>query len=183
VFDGEITAANLEFIEPFGRAPRLHADLAMNSLDLELLTRTFDFGSITGRIDARVQGLELVGSQPVKFDALISSSSGNYPKRISQRAVQNISALGGAGAAAQIQRSFLRFFEQFGYERIGLSCRLTQGVCEMGGIERAPQGYVIVKGGGIPAISAIGYNRYFSWTELVSRLKRITQQNVKPIVK
>ena len=52
----------------------------------------------------------------------------------------------------------------------------------MDGIEQAPQGYVIVKGGGIPAISVIGYNRHVSGTELVDRLKRITQKNVKPIV-
>jgi hypothetical protein len=91
--------------------------------------------------------------------------------------------LGGAGAAAAIQRSFLRFFDQFGYQKIGLSCHLNNAVCEMDGVERAPQGYVIVKGGGIPAISVIGYNRYVSWRELVERLKRITQENVKPIVK
>ena len=183
VFDGTVSASNVQLIEPFGRTPRLHADLEMKNLNLELLTRTFDFGTITGRIDAQVQGLELVDWQPVRFDARIESSAGNYPKRISQRAVQNISALGGAGAAGAIQRSFLRFFQQFGYERIGLSCRLNNGVCEMGGVERAPQGYVIIKGGGIPAISVIGYNRSVSWRELVDRLKRITQENVKPIVR
>ena len=183
VFDGQISASKLELIEPFGRAPRLHADLDAKSIDLELLTRTFDFGTITGRIDAQVHGIELVDWEPQKFDARLESSPGDYPRRISQRAVQNISALGGAGAAAAIQRSFLRFFEQFGYQRIGLTCKLANGVCEMGGIERAPQGYVIVKGGGIPAISVIGYNRSVSWRELVERLKRITQDNVKPIVR
>ena len=98
VFDGTVSAANVELIEPFGRAPRLHADIDMKNLDLELLTRTFDFGTITGRIDARVRGLELVNWQPVRFDARIESSAGNYPRKISQRAVQNISALGGAGS-------------------------------------------------------------------------------------
>jgi hypothetical protein len=183
VFDGTVWVTNLQLIEPFGRAPRVHADIEMNQLDLELLTRAFDFGTITGRIDARVNGLQLVGWEPVRFDARIESSPGNYPRKISQRAVQNISALGGAGAAAAIQRSLLRFFEQFGYEKLGLSCRLANGVCEMDGIERAPQGFVIVKGGGIPAISVIGYNRAVDWRELVERLKRVTQENVKPIVK
>ena len=182
-FDGLVTASRVELIEPFGRVPRLHADIDVKNMDLELLTRTFDFGTITGRIDARVAGLELSGTQPVRFDARIASSPGTYPRKISQRAVQNISALGGAGAAAAIQRSLLRFFDQFGYERLGLSCRLENGVCEMDGIERAPQGYVIVKGGGIPAISVIGYNRSVNWRELTERLKRITQENVKPIVK
>ncbi|MGZ8203487.1 MAG: hypothetical protein ACXWUB_09595 [Burkholderiales bacterium] len=182
-FDGVISATGLELNGAFGRTPRLHGDIEMKNLDLELLTRTFDFGTITGRVDASVQGLELVNWEPVRFDARIASSPGRYPRRISQRAVQNISALGGAGAAAAIQRSFLRFFDTFGYDRLGLSCKLENKVCQMDGIERAPQGYVIVKGGGIPAISVIGYNRAVDWLEFVGRLKRITQENVKPVVK
>lgn len=183
LFDGAMVAERLRLIDPFGRAPRLHADISIDRLDLELLTRTFDFGTITGRIDARIAGLELVDWQPVRFDARVLSSPGDYPRKISQRAVQNISALGGAGAAAALQRSFLRFFEQFGYQKLGLSCRLEDNVCHMDGIERAPQGFVIVKGGGIPAITVIGYNRSVDWRELIARLKRVTQDNVKPIVK
>jgi hypothetical protein len=183
VFDGTVVAKDLKFLDPFGKVPRLHGDVEMRNLDLDLLTRTFSFGNITGRIDAQVVGLELADWRPVSFDARIASSAGDYPRRISQRAVQNISALGGAGAAAAIQRSFLRFFEQFGYEKLGLSCKLRNNVCEMDGVESAPQGYVIVKGGGIPAISVIGYNRQVSWQELLDRLKRITQDNVQAIVK
>ena len=183
IFDGTASISRVELIEPFGRAPRLHADVDMKNLDLGLLTRTFDFGTISGRADVHVRGLELVDWHPVRFDARIESSPGNYPRRISQRAVQNISALGGAGASAAIQRSVLRFFDEFGYEKLGVSCRLENGVCEMDGIERAPQGYIIVKGGGIPAISVIGYNRAVNWRELIERLKRVTQDNVKPIVK
>ena len=184
VFDGVIEAKNLVLLDLFGRAPRVQADVAMRNLDLELVTRTYSFGGITGRVDAHIAGLELVNWQPVKFDARLASSAGEYPRKISQLAVQNISALGGAGAAAAIQRSLLRFFEQFGYDRLGWGCRLQNGVCEMSGIEGAdaPQGYVIVKGGGIPAITVMGYNRQVSWLELLDRLKRVTQGNVKPIV-
>jgi hypothetical protein len=182
VFDGEITANNLVLESPLGRVPRLTADIEMRNLDLDLLTRAYSFGNMSGRIDAQIAGLELVNWQPVQFDARVMSSAGDYPRKISQAAVQNISALGGAGAATAIQRSFLRFFEQFGYEKLGLSCKLRNGVCEMGGVEDAPQGYLIVKGGGIPAISVIGYNRQVDWRELVERLKRITQDNVQTIV-
>jgi hypothetical protein len=178
VFDGTIVAQNLLLEGPLGRVPRLLANVEMRSLDLDLLTRTFAFGNITGRIDAEVKALELVNWQPVRFDARVASSAGEYPRRISQAAVQNISALGGAGAAAAIQRSFLRFFETFGYSALGLSCKLENGVCLMGGIENVPQGYVIVKGGGIPAITVLGYNRNVGWRELIERLKRITEGNV-----
>lgn len=182
VFDGTVLANNVKLIEPFGQAPRLAADLEAHNIDLGLLTRTFSFGSITGRIDAAVKGLELANWRPVKFDARLMSSAGDYPRKISQRAVENITALGGAGAAAAIQGTFLRFFDQFGYEKLGLSCRLAHGVCTMGGIEDQAQGYVIVKGGGIPALSVLGYNRSVDWDELVERLQRVIQSNVRMIV-
>ena len=178
IFDGTVVAQNLVLESPLGKVPRLLTDVEMRSLDLDLLTRTFSFGNITGRIDGEVKTLELVNWQPVRFDARVASSAGEYPRRISQAAVQNISALGGAGAAAAIQRSFLRFFETFGYAALGLSCKLENGVCEMGGVENVPQGYVIVKGGGIPAITVLGYNRNVGWRELIERLKRITEGNV-----
>ncbi len=178
VFDGTIVAQNLALEGPLGKAPRLTADVDMRNLDLDLLTRTFSFGNITGRIDAQVKALELVAWEPVHFDARFASSAGEYPRRISQAAVQNISALGGAGAASAIQRSLLRFFEQFGYAALGLSCKLENGVCRMDGIENVPQGYVIVKGGGIPAITVLGYNRNVGWRELIERLKRVTRDNV-----
>ena len=184
IFDGMVTANNLKLIEPLGLVPHLAVDLAMKNLDLDLLTRTFSFGNIQGRIDMEMQNLELAGWRPVKFDAKLSSSAGSYPRRISQAAVQNISALGGASAVAAIQRSFLRFFEEFSYSEIGWQCFLRNNVCRMDGIEPASilikfesEGYVIVKGGGIPAITVIGYNRNVGWQELINRLKRITQGN------
>lgn len=178
VFDGTVVARNLALENPLGKVPRLTADVDMRNLDLDLLTSAFSFGNITGRIDAQVKALELVNWEPAQFDARLASSAGEYPRRISQAAVQNISALGGAGAAAAIQRSFLRFFESFGYSALGLSCKLEGSVCRMGGIEDVPQGYVIVKGGGIPAITVLGYNRNVGWRELIERLKRVTQGNV-----
>lgn len=183
VFDGTVVVKNLAIDDPLGRAPRLQADADMRDLDLGLLTRTFSFGNMEGRIDADINGLVLSNWQPVQFEARLASSPGRYRKRISQRAVENISALGGAGAAAAIQRSFLRFFDEFSYDRIGLSCVLRNGVCTMDGIGEAGGGYVIVKGGGIPAITVIGYNRNVSWDELLTRLKRITQGNARPVVK
>lgn len=183
VFDGTVVASKLRLVEPFGRAPRLYGNLNMRELDLDLLTRTFSFGNMLGRIDVDVNDLELQDWQPARFDARIASSAGNYPKKISQKAVQNISSLGGVGAMAAIQNSYLRFFESFGYDRIGWRCVLRNGVCAMGGVENGNSStYAIIKGGGIPAITVMGYNRAVSWNELISRLKRVTQKNVRPVV-
>lgn len=184
VFDGTVVANRIELFDPFGRMPRLSGNLDMRDLDLDLLTRTFSFGNIQGRIDLSVNGLELVNWQPVSFDAKLASSPGEYRKRISQKAVQNISALGGAGGAAVLQRSYMRIFENFGYSRIGLSCVLRNDVCTMDGVEGSGSSpYTIVKGGGIPAINVLGYNRKVGWQELLTRLKRVLQDNMQAVVK
>ena len=186
IFDGLVTVSRLELREPLGVAAYLSADLQARRLDLAKLTDAFAFGNITGRIDADVLGLELVRWRPVSFDAKVHSSPGRYPRRISQRAVQNIGALGGAGAALAIQRGFLGFFESFGYRELGWSCRLTEGVCFMAGIDDgggAPdESFMIVRGGGIPSLDVIGYNRRVDWQELLTRLQAAIASNEAPVI-
>lgn len=186
IFDGIVTAKKLQLIDPLGFAPHLKVDLAMRDLDLDLLTRTFSFGNMQGRIDMEMKRVELSNWRPIKFDAHLYSSSGGYPRRISQAAIQNITALGGAGAVAAIQRSFLHFFDEFSYSEIGWRCALQDNICRMGGIELDDQaselqGYTIIESGGIPAITVMGYNRDVSWYELINRLKRITEGS-SPII-
>jgi hypothetical protein len=183
VFDGTATVTQLTMINPLSETPRLSADMNLRNLDLGSLTRTFKFGAIEGKLDGDVTDLEMVNWKPVKMDASLHSSPGKYIKKISQRAVENISSLGGAGASAAVQRSVLRFFEQFNYTKMGLSCKLRDDICEMNGIGSTDGGYVIVKGSGIPAITVLGYNRTVSWSELVDRIKRVIEGNTKAVVK
>ena len=183
VFDGYVQATQLHVREPFGVASHVRADIEARHLDLAQLTDTFSFGSITGFVDADVRGLELVRWRPTSFDARLVSSPGDYRRRISQRAVQNISALGGAGAMAVLQRGVLGLFDTFGYRELGFQCVLAGGVCLMSGIdggERADGSFQIVRGGGIPALDVIGYNRRVDWNELVGRIQRVIDENVTP---
>ena len=183
VFDGIMVATNMQLSDALGAAPQLQGTLVMSNLDLDTLTKTFSFGKMQGRIDMALENMLLSNWKPVSFDGRVMSSEGKYPRKISQQAVQNISSLGGAGAAAAIQRSFLRIFETFGYKKIGLTCKLRNTVCEMGGVENTAQGYVLVQGGGIPSITVMGYNRQVGWEELLARIKAATQSNVGPVVK
>lgn len=183
IFHGTATVTDLRMQDPLGNVPKLNANIMLRNLDLGDLTRTFSFGTIEGKLDGDIQGLEMQNWKAVKFDAIVKNSPGDYPKKISQRAVENISALGGAGAAAAVQRSVLRFFEQFHYAKLGLSCKLRNDVCQMGGVESTPQGYIIVKGSGIPAITVMGYNQTVGWADLLGRIKRVTDSNTKAVIK
>ncbi|MEN8260907.1 MAG: hypothetical protein ABFS02_10030 [Pseudomonadota bacterium] len=175
VFDGEILIQSLSMTDVFNDLPTLSADLEIVNLDLNALTEKFSFGNIEGRLDGRIRGLYLENWRPLAFNAWFATPpDDNSRHRISQKAVESISSIGGGGTANILSRTFLRLFDSFGYERLGLGCRLQGGVCELSGVEPVNDGYYIVKGGGVPRIDVIGYNRRVDWNVLVQRLKRIT---------
>ncbi|OOZ37383.1 hypothetical protein [Solemya velesiana gill symbiont] len=176
VFEGNVVIRDLVLEDLFGVLPVLSADITMKNLDLEALTRTFSFGKITGKLDGRIDSLRLEDWQPIAFDARFATPENDSSRhRISQKAVDNISNLGGAGVSGALSRSFLRFFEEFSYDKLGITCRLENGVCEMGGIEPAKQGYYLVKGGGLPRIDIVGFNTSTDWHVLISKLEQISE--------
>jgi hypothetical protein len=183
VFGGSVSVTNLSMLHPLGSTPRLAADIDMQQLDLAQLTGVFDFGEITGRLDGKVKGLELVNWNPVSFEAKLTADDGG---KISQHAIKSLTEVGGGGIAGGLQSIALRVFKTFGYSRIGLSCTLVKGVCTMGGIAPDPDpddaGYTIVEGSGLPHITVIGHQREVDWATLVSRLKTATEGN-GPVIK
>jgi hypothetical protein len=116
---------------------------------------------------------------PIAFDATLATPRGDRSKhRISQRAVENIGSLGGSGAGvtAALSSGFLQFFEDFNYDRLGISCRLRNEICQMGGVEPAEgRGYYLVKGKGLPRIDVIGNRTRVDWPRLVRQLIAITE--------
>ena len=185
VFDGQVTVRNLRLEQPFGTWPRLSAAVAINALDLELVTSAFSFGRITGRLSGAVDGLQLFNWMPVAFDArLFTPRDDRSRHRISQRAVENIGSIGGGGSSvtAALSSGFLRFFEDFNYDRLGISCRLANDVCVMDGVAPAANGgYYLVKGKGLPRIDVIGSSKRVDWPRLVQQLIAITESE-GPIV-
>ncbi len=180
LFDGTLTMSNLRIEQPFGRVPRLYADVAVRDLDLLRVTEVFSFGDIQGRLSGDVTGLELQNWRPVAMDMYFYTPADDRSQhRISQRAVDNLARVGG-GASAPLSTGMLRFFEVFAYDRIGLRCILRNGVCAMSGVGPAragPQGtgYYIVKGRGVPRIDVVGYRDTVSWPRLVKQLSAITR--------
>jgi hypothetical protein len=183
VFDGEVTVSSLSMERPFGVAPTLSADVTLDDLDLEALTGVFGFGSITGRLDGSINGLRTVDWQPVAFDATLRTErKPGVKQRISQRAVQDLSSVGDASFAGSLQSRLIGLFDDFGYSRIGISCRLIDDVCAMDGLGSAGRGFIIVEGSGIPRLTVVGYNRQVDWPTLVERLGAIGKGDVKPVV-
>jgi hypothetical protein len=173
VFEGTVVGRNFRLRDPLGPWPRLFADVTARRLDMELVTRAFPIGNITGRLDSDIKGLELFNWSPVAFDARLYTTPGDRSKHlISQKAVTSISNVGGGGGGvtAALQSGVMKFFDDFRYDRIGLACQLKNDVCTMGGVEPAGIGYYIVKGKGLPRIDIIGNQGRVDWPVLISQI-------------
>lgn len=178
VFDGEVTLRNVRLEQPLDVVPRLQLDARATNIDLELLTRAFAFGRIEGRLEGRIDGLDMVAWRPVAFDAAFATPEDDSSRhRISQKAVDNISSIGGGGVGGAVSRSFLRFLEDFPYDRLGIRCRLENGICAMGGVAPAADGYYLVKGRFIPPrLDVVGYADRVNWNSLVAQIMAVTGQ-------
>lgn len=182
LFEGRVDVSQLALERPFGSAPSLSADIALDDLDLYALTEVFGFGSIQGRLDGRIDDLRLVGWRATAFDAhLYTDPKPGVPQRISQRAVQNISSVGDASFATSLQGRLIGIFDDFGYGAIGIRCRLRNEVCEMGGLRSGGNTFTIVTGAGLPRLTVIGHNRLVDWPVLVDRLGSVVKGDVKPV--
>jgi hypothetical protein len=174
VFGGRVTGSNLRLQDPLGNFPQFFADVRARDLDLGLVTQTFEVGTITGKLEADILGLELFAWSPVAFDARLATPKGDKSRhRISAKAVSSLSNVGGGGGGVvqALQSGVLKFFDEYNYDKLGITCRLRGDVCEMSGVEAAPNGYYIVKGAGIPRIDIVGNQGRVGWKQLMSSIQ------------
>jgi hypothetical protein len=173
VFGGRLEGSNIRLQDPLGKYPRFFADVRARDLDLGLITQTFDVGSITGKLEVDVLGLELFDWTPQSFDARLATPKGDKSRhRISAKAVSSLSNAGGGGGGVvqALQSGVLKFFDEYSYDKLGLNCRLRGDVCEMSGIEPTGIGYYIVKGAGLPRIDIVGNAGRVRFSQLIESI-------------
>jgi hypothetical protein len=170
-FSGRIRITDLAVERPFGTLPALAAQVELTRLDLLELTGAFNFGRMEGQMSGWMHDLRLLDWRPVAMDARLFTHEDARRRRISQRAVDNLSSLGGAGGAL-VTSTLLRVFEDFPYRRAGLACRLSNNICHIDGV--APHesgGFYIVEGRSLPRLDIIGHRRLVDWPQLINQLE------------
>jgi len=184
VFEGTIIMHTLSLKNPLGKIPILRADVDLNQINLGVLTKVYEeFGEVQGGLSGKIRDLHLIKWKPVGFDAYFATAEeSRLPRKISQKAVSNLSSISGNSAADRVSRGVLQLFKQFSYAKLGLGCRLKNNICTMQGAMPAKQGYYIVKGGGLPRIDVMGYNTRVNWQTLLNRLKNIANAK-NPVIK
>ena len=169
VFNGNMQIEHLSIERLFGIAPVIAADIYFDKLSLKQITSTFDFGEITGFINGYVKELRVTNWKADRLDAYVHTVKAKKIKQtISQRAIDNISSIGGVQGA--LSRSFLRFFNAFKYKQIGIGCKLRNSICEMRGINSVGESYTLIEGKSIPSINIVGIRKYIDWEVLLNRL-------------
>lgn len=173
VFAGKVRVSNFSSERTFGVAPSLGADISFNDLDLKQLSAVLDFGEIEGWLDGEIRSLRMLDWGPVAFDARLHTDP-DYPrkKKISQRAVQGLSSVGGGGSA--LGGPMMKLVDSFGYNQIGLNCLLRDNVCEMSGLDQKDGGYTILRGAGIPRLTVVGHQHRVDWPVLLARLQAVS---------
>ena len=171
VFDGLLTLEDLRIERPFGVLPSLAANIEAENLDLELLTSTFSFGRISGRIDGYVRDLRMLDWEPVAFDAWFGTPQNQKgSKGISRQAVNHLTTLGGGSATTALTSPIMRLFNNFSYKRLGLGCRMQNNICEVRGVSEDDTSVLIMEGAGVPKITIRVFNRSVDWPRLLAQL-------------
>jgi len=178
VFDGELSMRDLRVERLFGVLPSLAANIEVSNLDLELLTSTFSFGQISGRLDGYVRELRMLDWRPVAFDAWLGTPQSQDEKNnISRQAVNHLTTIGGGRATTALTSPLLRMFNSFSYRRLGLGCRLQNDACEVRGIGEDEVSVLLMEGAGIPKITIRAFNRRVDWQQMVANLLAISAED------
>jgi hypothetical protein len=174
-FDGTAALSHLSVQQPLSESPVVTADIALHQVNLEPLADTFNFGSMTGRLDGSIYGLQLVGGSPVAFKASLLAQNGG---KISLHAANNLSIITGGTAAGGFQGAVMKLFKSLNYKRMGITTTLQNGVCTFGGLDGDASGYTIVEGNGLPYLHVVGEQTHIDWPVFLHRLKTASQGTV-----
>jgi hypothetical protein len=173
VFDGSIQVRNLRARDIFSSYRSFEGDIDFQGIDLEQLTKTFEFGEINGIIDGYIHDLRLFGKVPSAFVAEIATRD-EGERNISVKALNNLTVISQGGLSATLSRGVYRFIDFYRYRKIGLFCALRNDVFVLKGTARSDSDLHLVDGGLLPPrINVLAPGTGVSFREMLRRLERI----------
>ncbi|HVS13889.1 MAG TPA: hypothetical protein VMV46_08195 [Thermoanaerobaculia bacterium] len=147
IFGGRAEVTELSGSDLFSSFPRLYLSTRLRDIDLRELTRTLEFGEITGFVHGEIEDLELIGATPVRFQGWVRSVPDRRSgRRVSIRAVNNLARLGTGSDLGVLQRGFRRLFDSYPYASLGLALALRQDDFLLRGMERRGEKELFLKG-------------------------------------
>jgi hypothetical protein len=147
LFGGTVTMRDIAGSDLLTRYPRLKFSADWQEIDLALVTRTFDFGTMSGIIEGQLVDCEIFRDVPVRFRGRLRSvPHEGVPQRISLKAVNNIAIVGTGSGLGFLDRGLRRFIDSYAYRGIGIEMALSQDHFLLRGLERRGDRELFVKG-------------------------------------
>ncbi len=175
LFDGTIKIEKISVDNVFSPVAAMKSSIDILDLNLGELTKTFEFGKITGILQGRVENLVIVHGQPESFFIDIHTvKKRGISQRISTKALENVSILGTGAAASVLNRGIYSLFNEYRYKKMGFQGQLNNDELLLLGIEtQGDKGYII-KGALIPPrVNVVSFTERISFKEMIKRLKGV----------
>lgn len=188
LYGGELLVKGLAVAYPFqpeARQYRFHAGLI--DFDLDSASAAFGLGRITGKADLTLSEVHVAGLRPIAGVLRFSTRDEAPERRISLDAVRGISrASTGAGFdPGVLGRAYLRFFEDFPYEAVGLSVGLKGDACTLRGREFPDGREYFLKRSGPFGVDVVNTNpdNLVSVEEMLVRIRKKRNKEWKPALR
>ena len=147
LFGGTVTMHDIAGSDLLTRYPQLKFSADWQGIDLAQLTRTFDFGAMSGIVDGHLDDCEIFRDVPTGFRGVLRSvDRKGVRQRISLKAVNNIAIVGTGSGLGFIDRGLRRFISSYPYHSIGIEMTLSQDHFLLRGLERRGDRELFVKG-------------------------------------
>ncbi|HEY7221591.1 MAG TPA: hypothetical protein VH985_24680 [Candidatus Binatia bacterium] len=174
VFGGGISIGRLEIENPFSSLASIRLDAKLSGIQLEQLSRTFEFGGISGILEGSIDELVITDNQPSQFRAEVHSVDRGTEQRISVEALNKITVLSSGENAGALYSGLASFFDSFRYSKLGFKASLRNDRLTLRGVEsRGDQEFLVVGSFLPPTVNIISHTQNIAFSELMQRLQRI----------
>lgn len=183
LFGGHGRISKLEIEGPFSSLASIKLTAALESIQLEQLSKTFAFGSISGVLQGTIDDLVLTDGQPSQLRAdLHSVERSGIDQRISVEALNQITVLSSGQEAGALYSGLAGFFDSFRYSKLGFKATLKNDRLTLRGVEsEGDKEYLVVGSWLPPTVNVVSHTQSIAFSELLRRLERIKSD--KPEVK
>lgn len=125
LFGGTLKVSGISGEEILSRYPKLVFSADFEEIDLQQVTRTLDFGEMTGILRGHVHDCELFRGVPVRFEGMIETVERRGVSRtINVKAINNIAILGTGGGVSVLDKGIHKFFDEYTYGKLGIAMSL-----------------------------------------------------------
>ncbi|RPH86510.1 MAG: hypothetical protein EHM75_07765 [Desulfobacteraceae bacterium] len=173
----------MKLVQPFSVERRFQGDILFDHINLEPVTQLFSFGKISGFVQGTIEDLSIGRDYPERFRLTLKTQEvAGVPKKINVQAIENVSLLGtGWGEMGGLRTGINRWFQEYSYREIGLTCTLAKGRVSLRGTILEEGLEFLVRKSGLTGIDIINRNpeNEIDFSDMLERIRRIQKNKAQ----